>query len=69
MGPYLIPYKCKVFKEKVEISKKLYKSQFANVFRSAKSIKIQPINPNLITKQNFDKNNEDWFEIGPYRVL
>ena len=44
-------------------SSNLWTWHLYNVFRSAKSIKIQPINPNLINQQTIDKKTTRWFEI------
>ena len=56
------------FAEKVKKSKNSRNLLFYNVFRSAKSIQIQPINPILINVRKIEKNT-DWFELGNYIAL
>ena len=54
------------FPRKAQISKNLQKSQFANVFRSAKSTKIQPIEQNLIKiHQKTKKLKSNLFNLFP----
>jgi len=46
-----------------KVSKNRWIWHFYNVFRSAKPIQIQPINPNLINQRKIAKKNWIWFEI------
>ena len=56
------------FRRKSRNLKKRLKSQFANVFRSAKPIQIQPINPNSINQRK-NKQNPDMVWIFAYFLL
>ena len=55
-----------IFAEKVTKSKSSRNRLFYNAIRSVKSTQIQPIVADLISKQEMERKNPDWFELGNY---